>query len=115
MKARGDDYGCGACSAAVPDHVLRASREYPDGECVCPGCGARIARQPASERSLAVRAALISAFIGATTYLAVNDELAEGHVMRYVLIVAIAAALAMAARAHRAKRVLRPIDGILPR
>ena len=41
---RGDDYRCGGCGGAIGDHLLRARRGYPLGECTCPHCDARVAK-----------------------------------------------------------------------
>lgn len=48
------DFICDTCNSKIPDHLLRATPEYPEGEVRCASCGTRLAMQPQSLRDKAL-------------------------------------------------------------
>lgn len=104
---RGDDYRCGACGGAVPDHVLRASTAHPLGEADCPRCGSRVAwlGHRADYRRL-VPAALI-----ALVALGVALVLPDMQWASWVLWLGGGLGIALVFRARSAGRVLTVVPG----
>ncbi|MGY0505388.1 TMEM14 family protein [Luteimonas sp. e5] len=99
------DYVCGACSARIPDHTLRATPTHPDGEVTCPQCRTRLAvARPAAKRQV-LHAVVIGLLVFTSAWLFSGNPHGK-------LLAAIGwAVLALfASRSHAASRKLVPQD-----
>jgi len=103
------DYRCGQCGGAVPDHRLRASAQFPEGECECGHCGARIGWR-GGRWSVAANSLSIASVLGLLSWLFALRQLADGHWITYALIAASALCYVASSRLRHEGRVLDVVE-----